>query len=257
MLTCVTQARRLGLWVLAEEHPHVAAPAHSGAVRIDVHPPGHRRAGARKATVHWGRPGSCPGIPDRRRPDRERPRHHRGVPAARRGDRGVGVGLESRSCRSARAPTSSVRRPSAPVQHRGQPLFGFWAGVVRPIATALAPRADHPAGLDRGPSNRLPDRRAAGVPGRRRYACRVAARGGYPARRAAHASRAITSSGWAIARSPRIGRRSRTSSYARSPRAFTARPITLPRTHVSATRGQTRAKGHDACWLRAEQRGWS
>jgi very-short-patch-repair endonuclease len=56
VLTCVTQARRLGLWVLAEDHPHVAAPAHSGAVRIDVHPPGHRRAGARKATVHWGRP---------------------------------------------------------------------------------------------------------------------------------------------------------------------------------------------------------
>jgi very-short-patch-repair endonuclease len=56
VLTCITQARRLGLWVLHEEEPHVAASAHSGAVRIDVHPEGHAREGERKAFVHWGRP---------------------------------------------------------------------------------------------------------------------------------------------------------------------------------------------------------
>ena len=41
VLTCVTAARRLGLWVLDEKQPHVAAPQHAG--RIDI--PG--------ATVHW------------------------------------------------------------------------------------------------------------------------------------------------------------------------------------------------------------
>lgn len=45
VLTCVTLAARLGLWVLREgiEH-HVAAPAHSGAVA------------AVGATVHWAKP---------------------------------------------------------------------------------------------------------------------------------------------------------------------------------------------------------
>lgn len=43
-LTCITQARRLGLWVLEEDRPHVAAPQHSG--RVDI--PG--------ATVHWHKP---------------------------------------------------------------------------------------------------------------------------------------------------------------------------------------------------------
>lgn len=47
VLTCVTQARRLGLWVLDDAVVHVAAPAHAG----------HVRAG--NAKVHrW-----CPGIP--------------------------------------------------------------------------------------------------------------------------------------------------------------------------------------------------
>jgi very-short-patch-repair endonuclease len=43
VLTCVTQARRLGLWVLAEDRPHVGAAAHA---RIRV----------RRASVHWARP---------------------------------------------------------------------------------------------------------------------------------------------------------------------------------------------------------
>jgi very-short-patch-repair endonuclease len=44
VLSCVTQARRLGLWVLHEDRPHVAAPAHSGC------------ATPRNATVHWAKP---------------------------------------------------------------------------------------------------------------------------------------------------------------------------------------------------------
>lgn len=44
VLTCVTQARRLGLWVLGEDVIHVAAPAHSGGVAVAV------------ARVHWGTP---------------------------------------------------------------------------------------------------------------------------------------------------------------------------------------------------------
>lgn len=45
VLTCITQARRLGLWVLLGEHQlHVAAPPHSGGVRTV------------KAHVHWGAP---------------------------------------------------------------------------------------------------------------------------------------------------------------------------------------------------------
>ncbi|WP_345802710.1 type IV toxin-antitoxin system AbiEi family antitoxin domain-containing protein [Microbacterium sp. AZCO] len=51
VLTCVTQAVRLELWVLNEDMPHVAAPPHSGTVRIDVD-----AAGMRKATVHWAAP---------------------------------------------------------------------------------------------------------------------------------------------------------------------------------------------------------
>jgi hypothetical protein len=42
VLTCVTQARRAGLWVLAEDVPHVAAPPHSGGIRLEG------------AVVHWG-----------------------------------------------------------------------------------------------------------------------------------------------------------------------------------------------------------
>jgi very-short-patch-repair endonuclease len=44
VLTCVTQASRLGLWVLHEGEPHVGAPCHSGAVRITG------------AHVHWAKP---------------------------------------------------------------------------------------------------------------------------------------------------------------------------------------------------------
>ena len=43
VLTCITQARRLGLWVLAEDRPHVGAAAHA---RIRVS----------QATVHWAQP---------------------------------------------------------------------------------------------------------------------------------------------------------------------------------------------------------
>jgi very-short-patch-repair endonuclease len=44
ILTCLTGAKKLGLWVLTADRPHVAAPAHSGAVS------------ARGAHVHWARP---------------------------------------------------------------------------------------------------------------------------------------------------------------------------------------------------------
>ncbi|WP_329665151.1 type IV toxin-antitoxin system AbiEi family antitoxin domain-containing protein [Microbacterium sp.] len=44
VLTCTSQARRLGLWVLDDQGMHVAARAHAGHV------------GAVKATVHWSRP---------------------------------------------------------------------------------------------------------------------------------------------------------------------------------------------------------
>ena len=41
VLTCITQARRLGLWVLQHDRPHVGAPPHAGNVRVPA------------ATVHW------------------------------------------------------------------------------------------------------------------------------------------------------------------------------------------------------------
>jgi very-short-patch-repair endonuclease len=44
LLTCVTQARRLGLWVLGSHRAHVAAPPHAGGITL---------AGA---TVHWDAP---------------------------------------------------------------------------------------------------------------------------------------------------------------------------------------------------------
>ncbi|WP_022890911.1 type IV toxin-antitoxin system AbiEi family antitoxin domain-containing protein [Agromyces italicus] len=44
VVSCITEARRLGLWVLDEDRPHVAAPAHSGCVS------------PRDATVHWAKP---------------------------------------------------------------------------------------------------------------------------------------------------------------------------------------------------------
>lgn len=44
VISCITQARRLGLWVLHEDRPHVAAPAHSGCVT------------PRDAAVHWAKP---------------------------------------------------------------------------------------------------------------------------------------------------------------------------------------------------------
>jgi very-short-patch-repair endonuclease len=46
VLTCVTRARRLGLWVLAEDGPHVGAPP--SASRLMFH--------NRNTTVHWSRP---------------------------------------------------------------------------------------------------------------------------------------------------------------------------------------------------------
>jgi very-short-patch-repair endonuclease len=51
VVTCVTQARRLGLWVLEEDRPHVAAPPHAGCAR-----PGD-------STVHWANP-AVPRHPD-------------------------------------------------------------------------------------------------------------------------------------------------------------------------------------------------
>ncbi|MGC5223243.1 DUF559 domain-containing protein [Micromonospora sp. DT81.3] len=44
VVSCITQARRLGLWVLAGAEPHVAAPQHAGHVA------------ALDATVHWAAP---------------------------------------------------------------------------------------------------------------------------------------------------------------------------------------------------------
>lgn len=44
LLTCVTQAKRLGLWVLDEAEPHLASP----------HPKAAVAAGSGK--IHWGRP---------------------------------------------------------------------------------------------------------------------------------------------------------------------------------------------------------
>lgn len=44
VLTCVTQARRLGLWVLDEAKPHVAAPSHAGRMEAEA------------AVVHWATP---------------------------------------------------------------------------------------------------------------------------------------------------------------------------------------------------------
>lgn len=53
VLTCVTQARRLGLWVLSADAAHVAASAHSGGVRV-----------THAATVvHWAQP-VVPRAPD-------------------------------------------------------------------------------------------------------------------------------------------------------------------------------------------------
>lgn len=50
VLTCVTQARRLGLWVLGEGRPHVAAPNHAG------------RTTAVGVVTHWRRP-TVPRLP--------------------------------------------------------------------------------------------------------------------------------------------------------------------------------------------------
>jgi very-short-patch-repair endonuclease len=52
VLTCITQAKRLGLWDTGDDTLHVAAPAHAGRISIDAH-------------VHWGtppiprHPGAC------------------------------------------------------------------------------------------------------------------------------------------------------------------------------------------------------
>jgi len=46
VLTCITQAKRLGWWVLAEDGPHVAAPPSASRLKLQ-----HRNT-----TVHWARP---------------------------------------------------------------------------------------------------------------------------------------------------------------------------------------------------------
>lgn len=51
VLTCITQARRLGLWVLDEDRCHVAADPHRGGPSPE------------RATVHWARP-AVPRPPD-------------------------------------------------------------------------------------------------------------------------------------------------------------------------------------------------
>jgi very-short-patch-repair endonuclease len=56
VITCVTQAERLGLWTLHTGQPHVAAPAHSGGVRLDAGPDGSAGTGAPTAVVHWFTP---------------------------------------------------------------------------------------------------------------------------------------------------------------------------------------------------------
>jgi very-short-patch-repair endonuclease len=45
VVTCVTQARRLGLWVLGEGAPHVAARPHGASIAV-----------ASETVVHWGHP---------------------------------------------------------------------------------------------------------------------------------------------------------------------------------------------------------
>lgn len=44
VISCVSAARRLGLWVLEQDYPHVAARSHAGRVRCP------------QWRVHWGRP---------------------------------------------------------------------------------------------------------------------------------------------------------------------------------------------------------
>lgn len=51
VLSCVTQARRLGLWVLEHDRTHVAAASHAGGVRI-----ARSGDGRPLATVHWMKP---------------------------------------------------------------------------------------------------------------------------------------------------------------------------------------------------------
>ena len=51
VIACISAARRLGLWVLEEDRPHVAAPPHAS------------RAPTRRATVHWHTP-AVPRHPD-------------------------------------------------------------------------------------------------------------------------------------------------------------------------------------------------
>ncbi|WP_235007939.1 endonuclease domain-containing protein [Microbacterium timonense] len=54
VLTCVTRAKRLGLWVTMEDRPHVAAPGNSGGVTIERG--GGDPVDGRKAVVHWCTP---------------------------------------------------------------------------------------------------------------------------------------------------------------------------------------------------------
>ena len=56
VITCVTQAQRLGLWVLAADVPHVAAPPHSGGVRVERTGSNADAKPTAAAVVHWGKP---------------------------------------------------------------------------------------------------------------------------------------------------------------------------------------------------------
>jgi very-short-patch-repair endonuclease len=56
ILTCVTRAKRLGLWVTAEDRPHVAARASAGGVRLERKRMPGGALGERSATVHWAHP---------------------------------------------------------------------------------------------------------------------------------------------------------------------------------------------------------
>ena len=46
VITCITRAKRLGLWVRAEDGPHVGAPPSASRLQLKN----------KKATVHWARP---------------------------------------------------------------------------------------------------------------------------------------------------------------------------------------------------------
>lgn len=56
VLTCITRAKRLELWVTAEDRPHVAAARSAAGVSVEREGLVDGALGDRKATVHWHRP---------------------------------------------------------------------------------------------------------------------------------------------------------------------------------------------------------